>query len=207
MPDDDFDLYPGDNRPEDVKLDAELLKILESYAELDQDSAKLNKKRADLRAKADKLGVSSHALQDGVFKLKKQTKAERLADEKATKRLIRAAEGRQAELWPVEVAATEKRATRKAEKKAKDAAKAAEAKAKSIEAGDDNPRSDPKRGGAGRARNVVPIKPVADDAEQTEGEAVLDGALAGIKARAEAEGAPLSQSAQAAAVRDKLGLK
>lgn len=49
--------------------------------------------------------------------------------------------------------------------------------------------------------------PPGIDAEQAEGEAVLDGALAGIKARAEAEGAPLSQSAQAAAVRDKLGLK
>ena len=197
MPDDDFDLYPGDNRPEDVKLDAEIMSILEEYAALDTQSGVINMKRAKLRKKADDRGIPSLALQESVRKLKKFSKAERLDHERVVKRVLKAAEGRQTELWPDEVAKADKGRARKAEKAAKAKAKAAEAKAASIEAGDDNPRSDPNKGGA---------KPMTAEevmtGEQAEGAAILDGGLAGIKARA---GVP-SQSAQAAAVRDKLGL-
>ena len=230
---DDF----GDNKDEDMKLDAELLKILEDYAGCDADSSKINERRAKLRAKADKLGISSHALQDGVYKLKKQTKSERLADEKATRRLVRAAEGRQAELWPEAVAATEKRAERKKERAAKEAAAAGketpEQQQRRLDA-DTNPRSDPKRGGAGKkpkksvedlnraplasdtvavaAQASAPLSATQNALEQAEGEAILDQLSKGAGLTGKtglgsvADEKPLSQSAQAAKVREDLGL-
>ena len=89
MPDDDFDLYPGDNRPEDVKLDAEIMSILEEYAALDTQSGVINMKRAKLRKKADDRGIPSLALQESVRKLKKFSKAERLDHERVVKESVR----------------------------------------------------------------------------------------------------------------------
>ena len=197
------DLPTGDNRTPDMILDAEVLKIIEEYAELDEQSHTLNGRRAELRAKADKkMGIQSYDLQSAVHKLKKMTKAERVAHEKTVARIIRAVDGRQAEFWPDEVAAATKRAATKAEKaaKAKSAAggETPEQQERRV-AADTNPRSDPKRGGAGKKPKAPTAKATGagsapDATEQAEGEAVL------------AAGMPLSQSAQAAAIRSKSGL-
>lgn len=173
------------NESPDQKLDAEIMSIIEETADCDKQSGFLNTKRAKLRDRADKIGYSSHALQELVYQLKKQTKAERIADQRAIKRGLEVADGRQKELWPDEVEAQDKRMARKQKAQEKAKAAAAKKKAESIERGDDMPRSDPKRGGAGKGKK----KPLTDEqafssqqAEQTEGGVTLDGLLPSTKA-------------------------
>lgn len=209
------------NETADMKLDAELWKLLEENAECDDDSAALNDKRRRLREKAEKLGVNSHDFREQVYQMKKRTKAERAESARVAKRFQRIWDNRQGDLWSDELRKTEERTKRKAEKEAKAKAKAAEAKAKSIEAGDDNPRSDPKRGGAGKK----PTKAAKDAAAAAERAAATsakrnggrptDDELSAAAANAAAEQAeggalldttPKSQSQIERETRDKLGL-
>jgi hypothetical protein len=136
------------NDPDKI-LDADILSIIAEYAELDKDSDAISKKRAKLREKAEKNhGIESRDLQHAVYRLKKQTKAERTKSIKVVNRIIAAVDGKQQEFWPEEVKKQEERTKRKKTQKAKADAKAAKANAESIERGDDMPRSDPNRGGA-----------------------------------------------------------
>lgn len=207
------DEIPGDNRTDQMKHDAEALKIIELYAGLDADSAVINDKRRDLRTKADKIGYDSYDIQQAVHQLKKMSKGERSDHLKKVAHLTKVVEGRQAEFWPKDAERAEKKRSKAAEKATKAAAKAAEAKAKSIEAGDNNPRSKPKASSAKKPAkgNVVGMdgKPgtltdtvaagdalisktaaeLTADQEQREGAALLDTA-----------GKPRSQSAIAAEI-------
>ncbi len=229
MPDDADNL---ENVTTDMKLDAELWKLLEENADCDDDSAALNDKRRRLRDKAEKLGVNSHDFREQVYQMKKRTKAERLESNRTARRFQRIWDNRQGDLWTEDQRKAEERVNRKTERETKAKAKAAEAKAKSIEAGDDNPRSKPKASSAvppkkpGRKPKVVAgsaadraaetsdrnkrlgetqaqspgaqpgvVDPAVHAAEQETGAAILDTA-----------GQPLSQSAQVAAINEKLGL-
>lgn len=196
-----------DNESPDMKRDAEVLKIIEEYATLDSESRDLSNRRSTLREKALKNHeITSHALQDAVYKLKRQTKAERLADERSTRMIVRAAEGRQTDLWPEETRRNEKRAADKRKREAEAAAAASGETPEQQErrlAADTKKRNDPKSGGAGKAKKKVAkeLPPIVDDqraAEQAEGDAVLSSMAP--------ETEKLSQSAQSRAILAENGL-
>ena len=138
--------------PEMMKLandtvDAEILKAITEYADLDRQSEKITAKRTKIRDRMEKdHGYSSLAFQEVVRKVKKMTTEERLAHEEQVARGLRVAGVLvQAELWP-EMA---KKAAARKSKREKAAAKAAAAAASKT--AEDIERGDPKRGGAGGA--------------------------------------------------------
>jgi hypothetical protein len=201
-----------DNESPDMKRDAEVMKIIEQYAELDAESKDLSERRATLRAKAEKdHDISSHALQDAVYKLKKQTKAERLADERSTRMIIRAVEGRQMEFpgWQEQIRRNEKRESDKRRRAAEAAAAASGETPEQQErrlAGDTNPRSDPKRGGAGKAKakkaskkKPTTLAPVVEDqrtveeAEQESGGATISSLMPQTEAAKQSQSAIAQQ--------------
>lgn len=128
-------------------VDAEILKAITEYADLDNQSDKITAKRTKIRERMEKKhGYSSLAFQEVVRKVKKMSTEERLAHEEMVARGLRVAGVlKQAELWPEEFKKAETRKTKKAEREAREAAKAATKTAEDIE------RGDPKRGGAGGA--------------------------------------------------------
>lgn len=128
-------------------VDAEILKAIGEYADLDRQSSKITEKRSKIRERMEKKhGYSSLAFQEVVRKVKKMDAAEREAHEEMVARGLRVAGVlKQAELWPEEFKKAETRKTKAAERKAREEAKAATKTAEDIE------RGDPKRGGAGGA--------------------------------------------------------
>lgn len=208
----------------DVKLNKQIVKLLEQYASCDRRSAEINDERSTIRANAEKLGFSSGEFQDGVRYVKKMDAEGRKEHFAKVDRLIAAVDDdKQAMLWPIEAERIKKR--REQDRvAAEEAAQTAKDQAERDKPGS---RSDPasggaskKKGGKGKADNVVgldgkaveppPTPPeekqeTGDELiarvskeeqakqEQREGEAILDGMSK-------------SQSQQAADVRAKLGL-
>lgn len=158
MPEDDDD--HGDNRPADMVLDAKLLKMGEEYVASLHRSSNENTIRTNIRENAGKLGVPSLAWQHSLMQARTMDKGELADYQRGLKRMKRVLDPVVVDLFPEDIARQEKRRSRAKEKATKAAAKAAEAKAKSIEAGDDNPRNDPKSGGAGKGRKKAE-KPAA----------------------------------------------
>lgn len=207
MPDEDDD--HGDNRPEDMKIDDTILKLAEQYVGYENRARALNKDKAAVRAQADKIGIPSLAWQIGVRTVKIMDAKERADFQRGFKRVTGVLSKNAETLFPEDIARQKKRAD-------KAAAKAATEKAKSIERGDTMPRSNPKSGGAGGATGRKPAKskptpeelsaaaaaaPGAHEDEQQAGGDVLQEHIDRIKGDA-----PKSQSAQVAAINEKLGL-
>jgi hypothetical protein len=140
-------LTPEMLRLSNEAVDAEILKAIEEYAELDRQSEKITAKRTKIRDRMDKNhGYPSLAFQEVVRKVKKMTADERAAHEEMVARGLRVAGVlKQGELWPEEYKKAEARKSKAAKKAATDAAAAATKTAEDIE------RGDPKRGGAGGA--------------------------------------------------------
>lgn len=138
-------LSPELLRMSNEAVDAEILKSITEYADLDRQSEKITAKRTKIRTKMEKdHGYSSLAFQEVVRKVKKMTAEERVAHEEQVARGLRVAGVlKQAELWP-EMA---KKADARKAKREKAAAKAAAAAA--TKTAEDIERGDPKRGGAG----------------------------------------------------------
>lgn len=169
----------------DARWDAEVLKLVEEYAACDKRSDAINKERADIRARAEsKHGIPSLHFQHAVQRAKKMTKTERSAYDENVNRIIAVVETKQAEFWPEQA--------EKGRKRDADRIEAAKDKKTGLNT-DTNPRSDPARGGAGRASkkklDAAAAKLAAEAEEkQADGQVDLEQAIADRKA-AEAEDA------------------
>ena len=161
----------------DNGFDSAILKLVEQYAACDKRSSALNEERKSIRDNAEKLGIPSIHFQHAVMRAKKMTKTERMSYNDNVERIVTIVEGKQTELWPEEAKKAEKRAKAKAD---------AEAEAATLKGPDPdtNPRSDPKRGGAGKAKTKLDAKAakIAADAEQPAEQVDLEQAIADRKA-------------------------
>jgi hypothetical protein len=234
MADDDTD--HGDNRPEDMILDEKVVKMGEELAAIFTKRKNLNLEAKNIYTNADKLGIPPAALQAGVRMVRMMDKSDRVKYQAGVRRTLRALEPAAADLFPEDIERIKKRQERakaRAEKDAKAAGKETPAEQERRLAADLNPRSKPKASSA--KKPAVTNPPIQDgdvsnetgdeliarvareklaEQEQRDGEALL--ATAG---KGDAQGLtgmtglgsvvderPLSQSAQAAAVREQLGL-
>lgn len=150
----------------DNGFDTQMLKLVEQYAACDKRSSDINEERKVIRDNAEKLGIPSLHFQHAVMRAKKMTKTERMSYDENVEHIISIVEGKQAELWPEDTKRSEKR----------EAARKAEEDAKGVDP-DTNPRSDPKRGGAGKkkAAQIDLEEAIAEQrqTEQDEGAAAL----------------------------------
>ncbi len=150
---------PGTNEDAEQQIDSTLIKLAEQYASCDRRSADINEDRKNIRDNAEKLGIPSKSFQHAVMQVKHFTEGERRDYQIGVNRVLKAISERQNELFPVEAERARKRE---------------EAKKPTGKEGapdpDTNPKSDPKRGGAGKAAAAQQAK------EQQEGEAVLSTA-------------------------------
>lgn len=207
--------------------DGTLYDLAKQYQASKVRSANENDIRADIRANVDKLGLDPLAFQAALRMAEDMTTGERQDYTTSLNEMLTLLDGRESDLFGEEEMRKRDERKRKAEEK--------RAKAAQPESTDDNPRSDPKSGGAGgadgkgKAKDGKPKKPGnklsgrerpteeeltaaaaaapgAHADEQEEGGALLDGAVDKMKENAAAGGAPISQSAQAAAIREELGL-
>jgi hypothetical protein len=229
---DDFKLPPHSNEDADTQLDAKALKLVEDYVASLNRSKNENTIRQGVRETIVKLGIHSLAFQHELTAQKMMDQADRREYMAGRRRMGRILADKQESLFPEELERIKKRKERAKDRAAKKAqaegAETPEQQERRL-AADFKRRSDPASGGAGKKskakkpaataaeraietseRNLrlaattasspgaAPADAAANAAtEQTEGEALL--ATAG-------KGEPLSQSAQAAAVREQLGL-
>lgn len=214
------------NDPE-RKLEAKVVQQAEKYQGSRVRSQAENKIKAEGRKEIDKLGFRTDAYQSALRVARDLTPAEQKQYVRDFRFFLKVFGDKQQELWPEDAAKAAARFKRKAERKAEEAAKAGGETPEQQErrlAADFKRRSDPKSGGAGKGRKKAE-PPAAPEvvggaeaanaaAEQTEGEALLATAgkgdaqgLTGTTGLGSvADERPLSQSAQAAAVREQLGL-
>jgi len=202
----------------DRALEAKINEAADWYGESNARQKDENKGRAENRKRIADLGLSTKAYQWAVQLLKSgMTEAEIKDVLRDLEIFVRVLGGRQAELFPAELAAATKRRERQAEKAAKQGRTSEELDA----AGEANPRSNPDAGGAGKKgrKGKAKAEPTtikeaaaASDAalaesiaatEQQQGAEVLDSMLPKTHG---ADGKPLSQTAQAASIREQLGL-
>lgn len=231
---------------------ATLFDLAKQYRASQVRSANENDIRTDIRETVEKLGLDSKSFQDSIRMELELTEGDRLDYVNGLQEMQEVLRDKATDLFGEE----EMRKKEERIKKRQERAAAASAPPST----DSNPRSDPKRGGAGgadgksKAKDGAPKKPgnkhsargggdvvgmdgkpvdgttrtppteaeltaaaaaapgaqVAND-EQAEGAAILDGHLDTMKAEAGQApagdtGQPISQSAQAAAIRDNLGL-
>ncbi len=226
MADDDSD--HGENRPEDMILDEKVVKMGEELAAIFTKRKNLNLEAKNIYTNADKLGIPPAALQAGVRMVRMMDKSDRVKYQAGVRRTVRALEPVVADLYPEDVDRIKKRQERakiRAEKEAKAAGKESPEAQERRLAADLNPRSKPKASSA-KPPKASKVKPkltivgqtgvTTEESELTpaqvtaaqeliDGGQILDGALAGIP-KLDADGKPLSQTAQAAAVREQLGL-
>lgn len=185
----------------DTKLNKSMLSLVEQYASCDARSKEINDERATIRENAEKLGIPSAAFQAWVSMHKKMSPGELRDHLAGIRRLDEAAEAEgvdiQGDFFPDAKKAAERREKRRADALAeKNKGKAGAPDP------DTNPRSDPKRGGAGKKKGERPteeqLTAAASEAEQQAGEDALKG-LAPETAAAQTEAkTPKSQSQIAA---------
>jgi hypothetical protein len=124
-------------------VDSTILKLAEQYQSTLVRSRDLNDERKVIRENVDKLGIDPKAFQVALMMTRDMTSGERQDYTGSLNRVIGVLDGKEADLFGAdEVAKRDKRAQRKADKAAKAAGTST----------DDNPRSDPKKGGAGGAK-------------------------------------------------------
>lgn len=172
--------YPENEDP-DQQIDSTIIKLAEEYASCDRRSAEINDERKTIRDNAEKLGIPSKAFQHAVGMVKHMSEGERRDYAVGMNRVVRAIEGRQAELFPAEA----ERIRKRQEKNAKTEAAPVNS--------DTNPRSNPDAGGAKPmvgdsdkpwpddvATGAVPPNPPG---EQEEGDAALNAGLTETRAK------------------------
>lgn len=136
---------PDEINDADRYIEQTLWKEGQAYADHNRESKERNKARAESREKVKKIGVNTNAYATAVAHIKNMSSREReewLRDYNLTMKVLGA---RQAELFPDEAL---KIAKRESDRKAREA----EARTKAGPDADTNHRSDPKRGGAGKAK-------------------------------------------------------
>ncbi len=175
----------------DRQLEARILESGNSYAAANAESKKLNKKRAEVRAKIKEMGVRTDAYQTAIHIIKDLTPEEGKVFLSDLEMLVRILGAKQQDLFAEEQVKAQKR-VEKAQAKAAGKPRTPE----EIDAANqDNPRSDPNSGGA---KPQTPPDPPSDpnpSGEQEEGDKVL-----------EAQAPVMSQSQKAAKKRAAAGL-
>lgn len=160
----------------EAQIEATLFKQGQDYADRNKRSQTENKGRADSRAAIKSLGMNPSAFAQAIKLIKDLTPTE-LKDWKRDFELtLRVMGSRQRDLFPLEQLKAEARIQRAKDKAAGKPRSSAELDA----AGDNNPNSDPKNGGAQVDLEDAIAKATA--AEQAEGAAVLDQAPTNAKA-------------------------
>lgn len=209
LTDEDNDQETRVNETPDMQIDSTILKLAEERASIDRKRAELNEQARNVADNFLKLGITPAAANLAVRLVKSMTKSERNDFLTSVRRVTKVTGERQAELWPAEVARTEARVERAKEK----AAKAGRTKDELDAESDKNPRSNPKKGGAGmKAVKKGAAKPrtakEAAGAAAKAGDAIINQAQQNLADQEQAEGdaalkagLPLSQSAQAEAKR------
>lgn len=200
------------NMDAEMKIDSTIDKLADQYASCDRRSAEINEERSTIRENIEKLGIPSKSFVHAVAMVKQMSKGERKDYQSGVNRVLRVISTRQMELYPEETRRQEKR-----EQDAKD--KAAEAKS-AAGRDPDHPRSDPKAGGAGKAKKAGAKKTKGataggrpTEAELTEAAAkapgIDDEQALGEKTLASLmpqTGEKQSQSAQSRAILEETGL-
>lgn len=144
-----------ENIPADMKIDDTILKLAEQYVGYENRAKQLNKDKAGVREQADKIGIPSLAWQIGVRMVKIMDLQERRDFERGFKRVTGVLSKNAETLFPEDLERQKKRKDKAKEKAAKAAAAAGKDTPEQQErriAADNNPRSDPKSGGAGKPK-------------------------------------------------------
>lgn len=152
----------------DRQLEAKVVKQAEKYQQSRLRSKSENSIKAEGRKEIDKLGFRTDAYQASLRVARDLTPAEQKQYVRDFRFFLKVFADKQLQLWPEDAALAVARAKRKAERKAKDAAKAGgetpEQQVRRL-AADSNPRSDPKRGGAGKAKKAPKSQKAASNDE------------------------------------------
>lgn len=230
------------NMSADQKVDAELIRLAEEMADIFTARKALNERANKVYEKSDGLGITPAMLRLGVQWIRMMTKGQRGDAQRSLKRVLDVLGPKQRELFAEETAAQEKREAVKKKRQEDANKKAAEERTLKGVDPDTNPRSDPKKGGAGRRKAGAAPEAAAPPQTTTEsigavaaqgenmirdqiarnGNAAgpgdgskadlgkgLAGGLAGEQEDGDkvfSDGLPQSQSAQAAAARNKAGV-
>lgn len=159
MADDETDL---ENLPIDMKVDDTILKLAEQYVGYENRAKAINKDKAAVREQADKIGIPSLAWQIGVRMVKMMDTRERRDFERGFKRVTGVLSKNADTLFPEDIERQKKRAAKKAADLAKAGKETPEQQERRV-AADANPRSDPKRGGAGKAKKPSTAAEIAEE--------------------------------------------
>lgn len=208
------DIHADELKKSDAARNSQIIKLAEQYAACDRRSAAINDERKNIRDNAGKLGIPSKAFQDAVGFVKRMSEGEQADYRRGVDSVLTALQGRQAELFPADHARIQKRV--EADRLAREQAEREDGTWSS-----ENPRSDPKRGGAAkvteektkaadaggevkRGRGRPPgskNKPKGGDnvvnladnrpANMRSSDPVIDESLKGVHAREQAEGAAI----------------
>lgn len=192
-------------------MDSTILKLAEQYQSTLERSRELNEERSTIRENIEKLGIDPKAFQVGLMMTRDLTTGERNDYTGSLTRVLSVLDGKETDLFGAEeVAKRDKRAAKRAEKAATgtaadddnpdsprgdpakggaggvDGKKAAkDAKPKAVEpAVTKRKPGRPKKGVDIVSQSGVTAEDVPLVDEQDEGAAILDGALAGAKAKA-----------------------
>lgn len=220
--------------PDGNNVDSTVIKLAEQYQACNVRSRALNEDRAQIRTNVDRLGIDPSAFAVALAMVRDKTPGERQDYSNSLTRVLAALDGRENDLFgEADVAARNKRAEKRAERAAKAATprEVQDDKSDTNPKSDPDKGGAGKKGrgkakGAAADPSVASPPPGEQDAQETgdeliarvaaeenakreqrEGGAMLDDAIDKMKTGDNGENPePLSQSAQAAAVRDKLGL-
>ena len=207
------DIAAEELKNSEAALNSQIIKLAEQYASCDKRSAAINDERAGIRENAEKLGIPSKAFQHAVGFVKHMSEGEQGDYRRGVDRVLTALQGRQAELFPDDHARIQKRV--EADRLAKEQAEREDGTWSS-----ENPRSDPKRGGASKVTEEKTKAAASDGAKRGRGrppgsknkpkggdnvvnladnrpanmrssDPVIDASLKGIHQREQAEGAAI----------------
>ncbi len=156
-----------------TNVDTTVLKLAEQYQSCNVRSRALNDERKVIRENVDKLGITPAAFTMALAMTRDMTTGERADFTGSMNRVLSALDGREADLFGAdEVAKRDKRAAKKAETAAE--------QERRLSAPDTNPRSDPNKGGAGKAdgkgkaKDAKPKKPANAHSKRTIAEAAAE---------------------------------
>jgi len=183
-------------------VDSTILKLAEEYQATVVKSRELNERRAEIRSNVEKIGIDPVAFQAGLRMARDMTTGERSDYTGSLNRVLGVLDGKEADLFGADdIAKRDKRAAKRAERELK--------KGTAREAQDDksdaNPKSDPKRGGAGRGKKTeetstetAPPTTLAQASKQSD--AAVAESLKEVQAREQQEGGAVLDTVGTASV-------
>lgn len=168
-------------------VDSTILKLAEQYQSCNVRSRALNEERKQIRENVDRLGITPAAFTVGLAMVRDKTAGERSDFTASLTRTLSVLDGKAVDLFGADdIAARDKRAAKRAEREAKKGT----ARETQDDKSDANPKSDPKRGGAGKGKKTAEAEPPATIAEAAkQSDAAVAASLASVQAGEQSEGA------------------